>query len=266
MTIKSRKYPLYLRIAERIRTGIASGTLADGQKLPSQRELALEFNTTLMTVRQALELLEDEELVRTEHGRGMFVSSPRIKEFDRERLFGFDAEMGRRHQSIVTRTLPGAAALVYLEAAILLGYLPGQAPRALRRLRVLDGVPIVLQSSFLSPGLGDLCDEYDPSRSLYEQVAERAGRAVAMTKEILVPVSLDVEAAGFLERAVGDAAMMSARMSRTGDGEAIVYDEAFIAGDSFFISAERVGKRHVYDFNFGRGGVAPIIEQLLRED
>jgi hypothetical protein len=87
-----------------------------------------------------------------------------------------------------------------------------------------------------------------------------------MTKEILMPMTLDVESATLLARDAGSAAVLSARMSRSGDGEALVYDEAVIAGDSFFISAERVGKRHMYDFNFGRGGVAPIMEQLLRED
>jgi GntR family transcriptional regulator len=260
------KYPLYLKIAERIRADIVSGTLPEGLKLPSQRELAQEFQTTLMTVRQALELLEDEELVRTEHGRGMFISSPRIREYDRERLFGFDTEMGLRHQKIETRLLPGLAELIHPEAAILLGYPPGGAPCSIRRLRVLDGVPIVLQSSFLAPRLEGVIEAYDRERSLYEQVAAHVGQAVAMTKEILLPVTLDTGSAALLERGAGDAAMLSARMSRSGEGEALVYDEAIIAGDSFFISAERVGKRHAYDFNFGRGGVAAIIEQLLGED
>jgi GntR family transcriptional regulator len=266
MHLGSSKYPLYLQIAERIRADIVSGSLAEGLKLPSQRELALEFQTTLMTVRQALELLEDEELVRTEHGRGMFVTSPRIKEYDQERLFGFDAEMGLRHQKIETRLLTGQAVMIHPEAALLLGYPGGETPCSIQRLRVLDGVPIVLQSSFLAPGLSGVLDAYDQGRSLYEQVAAYGGQTVVMTKEILMPMTLDVESATLLARDAGSAAVLSARMSRSGDGEALVYDEAVIAGDSFFISAERVGKRHMYDFNFGRGGVAPIMEQLLRED
>ncbi|MFH2114235.1 MAG: GntR family transcriptional regulator [Spirochaetota bacterium] len=266
MRFDTNKYPLYLKIAERIRADIVSGKLMEGVKLPSQRELALEFQTTLMTVRQALELLEDEELVRTEHGRGMFVSSPQIKEYDRERLFGFDTEMGLRHQKIETRLLQGQPVLIHPEAALLLGYPGREMPCSIRRLRVLDGMPIVLQSSFLAPRLSGLLEAYDCRHSLYEQIAAYGGQAVVMTKEILMPVTLDAESAILLARNVGAAAMLSARMSRSGEGEALVYDEAVIAGDSFFISAGRVGKRHDYDFNFGRGGVAPIMEQLLRED
>jgi GntR family transcriptional regulator len=255
-----------LQIAEDLRSRIASGSLADGAKMPSQRDLAAEFSTTLMTVRQALEILEDEELVRTEHGRGMFVSAPRISEFDREKLFGFDTEMGMRHQRIATRLLDGAPAMIYPQAARLLGFGARSAPPSIRRLRILDGMPIVLQASFLAPRFASLLATYDPTRSLYEQLTEACGSPVAMTKEILLPIVLDGETAVFLERNPGDAAMLSARMSRSSEGEALVYDEAIMAGDSFFISAERIGKRHSYDLNFGKGGVLPVIEQLLKED
>lgn len=266
MARETKGLPLYLQIAEDLRSRITNGTLSDGDKMPSQRELAAEFSTTLMTVRQALEILEDEEVVRTEHGRGMFVSAPRINEFDREKLFGFDAEMGLKHQRISTRLLGGAPAMIYPQVASLLGFDSRTVPPAIRRLRLLDGMPIVLQTSFLAPRFASLLAAYDPAKSLYEQLTRACGSPVAMTKEILRPVVLDAEAAGFLERRPGEAVMLSARMSRSSEGEALVYDEAIMAGDSFFISAERVGKRHSYDFNFGKGGVLPVIGQLLKED
>jgi len=234
--------------------------------MPSQRELAAEFETTLMTVRQALELLEDEELVRTEHGRGMFVSSPNILEFDRERVFGFDREMGLKHQNIMTRLIDGVLPMIYLEAAPLLGYKAGEVPAALHRLRSLDGLPIVIQSSFLAPRLRPILGTYNPATSLYEQIGVDGKSTVAMTKEILFPITLDEVMARLLERKAGAAAILSARISRSNEGEALVYDEAIIAGDSFFIRAERIGKRHDFDLNFGKGGVGPLIEQLLKED
>jgi len=258
--------PLYLEIAEKLRTRITATGLKDGDKIPSQRELAAEFSTTLMTVRQALELLEEEELVRTEHGKGMFVSTPSIKEYDRERLFGFDREMGLRHQRIATRLVDAPLAMIYPEVARLLGYEKGRLPSVIRRLRILDGRPIVLQSSYLVSALEHLVPLYDPAESLYEQIAAQGCGIVAMTREILLPVALDAAAAGLLARRVGEPAMLSARMSRTSEGEALVYDEAIIAGDSFFMSAERIGKRHDYDFNFGRGGLSPMVEQYLGED
>ena len=46
-----------LRIAEKLRRAIVDGTLPAGPQLPGQRELAHQYDTTLMTVRQALALL-----------------------------------------------------------------------------------------------------------------------------------------------------------------------------------------------------------------
>src|SRR6185436_17036752 len=55
--------PLYERIQEMLRTQIASGRLAAGERLPSETELAESFATTRMTVRQALAKLTFEGLI-----------------------------------------------------------------------------------------------------------------------------------------------------------------------------------------------------------
>ena len=80
----NRMLPLYTRIADHFRKKIIDGELPPESRLPNQRELAEEFNTTLMTVRQALEVLEEESLIRTEHGVGSFVISPQVEEKDRK--------------------------------------------------------------------------------------------------------------------------------------------------------------------------------------
>lgn len=261
----SGKYPIYLSIADAIRDGIVAGRLEDGAKLPSQRELAKSYDTTLMTVRQALELLEDEELIRTEHGRGMFVSAPRVGEFDRERIFGLGAELGSEPGEVATKLIDGSSPMAFPEAANALGYGEGETPRALRRLRFLGGAPIVLQASYLAPRLAGLADSFDPAASLYDSIAEYGKSPVAMTREILMPVGLDAEAAARLGKKPGEPAMLSARMSRSVDGEALLYDEATIAGGSFFVCAERVGGRHGFDFNFG-GGKPRMADRLFGED
>lgn len=261
----SGRFPLYLVIADALRQRIGAGGLKDGDKLPSQRELAKEFGTTLMTVRQALELLEDEDLVVTEHGRGMFANAPRIGEFDAERIVGFDAELGEARGRLKTAIAEGVARMAFPEAAEALGYGRGQRPAAVRRLRSLDGEPIVLQTSYLAPRLSGILDSFDPGESLYDQILAFGGIPVAMTRETVSSLPLDAEAAAILGRAEGEPALLSARVSRSGDGEALLYDEAIIAGGSFFICAERVGRRHGFDFNFG-GGRSAAVDRLFGED
>ena len=52
------RVPRYHQIARSLRERIAAGTPAPGERLDNQRSLAREFEVTLMTLRQALELLE----------------------------------------------------------------------------------------------------------------------------------------------------------------------------------------------------------------
>src|SRR2546428_150606 len=72
------RVPRYHRIAETLRERIRGGALAPGARLDNQRELAKSFAVTLMTLRQALELLEREHLITRRHGLGTFVAAPSI--------------------------------------------------------------------------------------------------------------------------------------------------------------------------------------------
>ena len=67
--------PIYIQIVEKIRTQIVSGTLLQGQRLLSVRELALEYKVNPNTMQKALVELENEGLVYTERTNGKFVTS-----------------------------------------------------------------------------------------------------------------------------------------------------------------------------------------------
>jgi GntR family transcriptional regulator len=45
----------------------------EGTPLPSETQLAEMYDVTRMTARQAVDVLKNEGLVRSEHGRGVFV-------------------------------------------------------------------------------------------------------------------------------------------------------------------------------------------------
>lgn len=67
--------PAYRRIAAELRRGIAGGSPAAGQPLPSEAALTREYGVSRGTVRQALSLLGSLGVVRSEHGRGWFVEA-----------------------------------------------------------------------------------------------------------------------------------------------------------------------------------------------
>jgi DNA-binding GntR family transcriptional regulator len=64
---------MYERIAQAIRDQIESGTLAAGEKLPTQDALGSTYGVSRIVIRQALDLLESEGLIDRVQGGGTFV-------------------------------------------------------------------------------------------------------------------------------------------------------------------------------------------------
>ena len=65
---------LYDQIAQRLRGEIASGALAPGTRLPSERELARALEVSRPSVREAIAALKNDGLVETRAGAGTYVA------------------------------------------------------------------------------------------------------------------------------------------------------------------------------------------------
>lgn len=72
---KKRSRPIngFVEIARILRAEIIEKKLAANSRLPTERELGLHFGTTRITVRRALRLLEEEQLIRRLQGSGTYV-------------------------------------------------------------------------------------------------------------------------------------------------------------------------------------------------
>lgn len=67
--------PIYEQIASQIKGQILSGTLKEGDALPSMRALAQDLRVSVITTKRAYEILESEGFIQSFTGRGSFVSA-----------------------------------------------------------------------------------------------------------------------------------------------------------------------------------------------
>jgi GntR family transcriptional regulator len=65
---------VYVQVADDIAARIASGELASGTRLRAERDLATHYGVAYGTIRRAMQLLRERELIVTIHGRGTFVA------------------------------------------------------------------------------------------------------------------------------------------------------------------------------------------------
>lgn len=67
--------PMYLQIMEQIRRLVAVGDWKAGLPLPSIRQLAVDLNVSVITVKRAYLELEREGVISTQHGKGSVVAA-----------------------------------------------------------------------------------------------------------------------------------------------------------------------------------------------
>ena len=65
--------PMYRQLAAELREQIVSGAMAEGYRLPPERELASRLEVNRTTVLQAYQQLKDEGLIASKVGKGTFV-------------------------------------------------------------------------------------------------------------------------------------------------------------------------------------------------
>ena len=71
--VQTEGTPIYLQIMHYIKQGLAVGTIADGEELPSRRALSAYLTVNPNTVQKAYRLLEEEGLVQSHAGAKSYV-------------------------------------------------------------------------------------------------------------------------------------------------------------------------------------------------
>ena len=66
--------PLYVQLQQQVQQRILTGQLADGEQLPSVRDLSAQLGINPLTVSKVFQLLERDGFVETRRGLGTYVS------------------------------------------------------------------------------------------------------------------------------------------------------------------------------------------------
>ena len=220
------------QIEDWLADAIASGQLKPGDRLPTEQSLAAWLGVSRMTLRHALAELAQRGLVTRTVGRagGTFVAEPKLVQ-DLTVLAGFSEQL-RRHGLVAgARVLaateitasPAACAALELEA--------GEAVYEVRRLRLADGKPILIEHSLFParhcPGL--LESRLDGS--LYELLEQKYGQRPHRAKESLEPVTAGVREAEALGVAEGAPLMLVERTAYAQDGTPLEFARDLFRGD-----------------------------------
>lgn len=194
--LREEKGPLYLKIAMLLRRDISSGALPPAARLPSLERLAEDLGVALVTVRQAVALLEEEGLLHRRQGKGTFVAEdPAISKILVLRsdwssliahLEGKKPELLQMADSIARPTAlaeDGDLAKVY---------------RYMRRLHKSGPTPYALIDIYLDRQVYDLCPETFDREMVISTMAGMAELDIGRLRQTFAFTTADAKTASLL--------------------------------------------------------------------
>lgn len=154
---------------------IDENRLKDGDRLPTETQLAELAGVSLVTVRRALAELAAQSVVRREQGRGTFVQRPRVAA-ETTRIGSLRNGLHLDAKSTLqTRVIGCFARRANAEECKALNLQEGAAVWEISRLRLLHQRPMIWELAsipkLLAPDLGSYFESHD-ARSLYQLLEE----------------------------------------------------------------------------------------------
>lgn len=144
---------LYSRVETVLAGEIADGDLAVGDQLPTEDRLIARFGVSRITVRRAIQNLVNRGLVEIRRGKGTFVSAPTITQ-ELTELSGFVEDMRALGRKPTTRVIGKEIVTADETVASQLALTKGERVVRIRRLRLVDGIPLSFDETFLSLEIG----------------------------------------------------------------------------------------------------------------
>ncbi len=141
--------PMYVQLAEYLSEEIKKGVYTVGDKLPSENSLCKEFNISRITVRQALNLLTQKDLIFSVQGKGIFVK-PKVISQKLNEIVSFSKVLNEKGLNGYTDVFSFNEEAQNKEAALLLG----EKTVSLHLIGYAEDLPIVYYQSFFCPEMG----------------------------------------------------------------------------------------------------------------
>lgn len=224
--------PLWIQAVDSLRDQVTSGALRAGMRLPPERELCQRLGISRVTLRKALSRLVEEGVVRSSHGRGWYIAGGERNEWPNslESFSETAARMGLVPSSLV---LEASSTPASIDDAETLAIAPGTSVFRLGRVRMLNDVPIAIDSSLIPFSLIPAVDAVDfRTESLYETLVG-AGLELAHAETTIEARPATDDVAQHLGVRVGEPTLVMHQLVRTRSERPILASTIRYAGDRY---------------------------------
>ena len=223
---------LYHQLKEQLSSKFKTGEWYIDKKIPTERELCKIYYMSRITVRKALDELEQEGYLYRKQGKGTFVTKPKMEQ-RLSRFYSFSEELRKMGYTPGMRILEFFITKADNDIAQKLGVLPGSEVYSLKRLRLADDNPFALEISLIPC---EICPYLIPEEilknGLYNTMKQRYGIIPEIAEEQFEAILIDKKNAELL-LVKGIAAGILLERHTSAGGRIVEYCNSIIRGDMY---------------------------------
>ena len=191
--MQSSDNPVYLQVRDQLWQWIESRGLDSSERLPAERELAEQFNTTRVTLRQSLAQLEAEGRVYRSNRRGWYITPERLR-YDPSLDVGFNRYATEQGFIPRTEALDKCLDETPKWLAERVGLEVGAPIYKVFRRRYVNGRCILVERSFINPAHCPGFLQHDAEPSLWKLFREQFNLEVGRRDIEIYPQAIGREA------------------------------------------------------------------------
>lgn len=226
--------PMYAQVYEYIHTQIVNGVYKANQKIPSESELIEMLGVSRITIRQGLSKLQSEGLIFKVHGRGTFVSAPKVTQNLESSLQGFGIAMRKMGHESYSRLLSYQTVRAPTLVSEKLGLESDSDVTEIKRLRFLNHEPISVDVTYIVREVGErLCSTDLRTQDIFHILEEKLYISLGHADLQISAGQANKEYATYLSIEEGSPVLMIERTVHTANGKPIEFEYLYYRGDAF---------------------------------
>ena len=227
--------PLYQQIYDEIKDAIEKGVYAPKERIPSELELAEQYEVSRITVRQALDGLAQAGYIYKVQGKGSFVASKKAG-MQLNHLIGFSDEMRSLGLEPSTILVEQSLMLPTEAVAKALNIDVTQKIYFLTRIRCADGVPMAVEKVHMPFYRFAGIETQDLSKSLYALLKEQYGCECSKAVQSIQAGAASSHDAKLLKIKTGMPVLCISRTTYGMDGAPFEYVDSIYRGDKYIFN------------------------------
>ena len=230
--------PRYIKIHNEIKQMIEAGKWRVGDRIPSERVLALEFDVSRMTLRQAVQTLVDEGILERHVGSGTYVSRQRVQEKMSSGVTSFTELTEAQGKVPSSKTVTYKVAMPSLSELEKLHLKEGVKVLRMERIRYADGRPICFEVATVPYDLVANYGREEITASLYRTL-EANDLQIGKAQQTISAMLASERIAEYLELKRGAAILRLRQVTFLTDGRPFEYVRTQYAANRFEFYLEK---------------------------